>query len=70
MADGALAREIPEAHSDSIFGVDFGRTANPRSCGADKFVKVFDLSTGKLAKSFEGTRTTCCPWPGKPRDAR
>ncbi|HEY2841514.1 MAG TPA: c-type cytochrome domain-containing protein [Pirellulales bacterium] len=55
VADGALAREIPEAHSDTIFSIDFSPNGQLlASCGADKFVKVFDLSTGKLSKAFEG----------------
>lgn len=55
VADGTLAREIPEAHSDTIFCVDFSPNGQLlASCGADKFVKVFDLSTGKMAKAFEG----------------
>ena len=55
VADGTLTREITDAHSDSIFGVDFSPDGKYlASCGADKFVKVFDLGTGKLTRSFEG----------------
>ena len=55
VADGTLAREIPDAHSDTIFGLDFSPEGKYlASCGADKFVKVFDVSTGQLAKVFEG----------------
>ena len=55
VADGTLAREIADAHSDTIFGLDFSPDGKYlASCGADKFVKVFDLASGKLAKAFEG----------------
>ncbi|HEY1600046.1 MAG TPA: c-type cytochrome domain-containing protein [Pirellulales bacterium] len=55
VADGTLAREIADAHSDTIFGLDFSPDGKYlASCGADKFVKVFDVAKGSLAKSFEG----------------
>ncbi len=54
-ADGSLARDIPDAHSDTIFGLDFSPDGRYlASCGADKFVKVFDITTGAMAKAFEG----------------
>jgi len=55
VGDGSLAREITDAHSDTVFGLDFSPDGKYlASCGADKFVKVFDVATGKLAKNFEG----------------
>jgi WD40 repeat protein len=50
-----LDREFKDAHSDTVFGVDFSRDGHYlASCAADKFVKVFDTSTGKQVRSFEG----------------
>ena len=54
-AAGKLIVDVKNAHSDTVFGVCF----NPddkmlASCGADKFVKVFEVPSGKFVKSFEG----------------
>jgi WD40 repeat protein len=50
-----LDREFKDAHSDTVFGVDFSRDGQYlASCAADKFVKVFETRTGKQARSFEG----------------
>ena len=55
VATGMLVREITEAHSDTVFGVEFSADGKLlASCAADKFVKVFDIATGKFVKSFEG----------------
>lgn len=55
VADGTLARALPDAHSDTIFGLDFSPNgAYLASSAADRFVKVFNVGTGTLAKSFEG----------------
>jgi WD40 repeat protein len=55
VADGALVREISDAHSDTVFGLEFSRDGLLlASSSADKFVKVFDVASGKLQKSFEG----------------
>jgi WD40 repeat protein len=52
---GKLIVDIKSAHSDTVFGVCFAPdAARLASCGADKFVKVFDLPSGKFVKSFEG----------------
>ena len=52
---GSLVSTIPDAHSDSIFSVEFGPKGKYlASCGADRFMKVFDATTGKHLKSFEG----------------
>ena len=50
-----IARQINEAHSDTVFGLDFSRDGKYLVSGAaDKFVKQFDVATGKLVRSFEG----------------
>lgn len=55
VADGKLAREIPDAHSDTVFGIDFSADGKLlASSAADKFVKVFDVDSGKFIRSFEG----------------
>ncbi|MGE0607530.1 MAG: c-type cytochrome domain-containing protein [Pirellulales bacterium] len=55
VADGNLVRDIADAHSDTVFGLDFSSDGKYlASCAADKFVKVFDVATGEKVKSFEG----------------
>ncbi|HUE17542.1 MAG TPA: c-type cytochrome domain-containing protein [Planctomycetaceae bacterium] len=50
-----LARDLKDAHSDTVFGVEFSRDGKHLASGAaDKFVKVFDVATGKPVRSFEG----------------
>jgi WD40 repeat protein len=42
-------------HSDAVFGLDFSPDGKYlASSAADKFVKVLDLVTGKVVKTFEG----------------
>jgi len=42
-------------HSDAVFGLDFSADGKYlASSAADKFVKVLDLATGKVVKTFEG----------------
>lgn len=54
-ADGKLVREIAEAHSDTVFGVRFSPDGKRLASGAaDKFLKTFDVATGKMIRSFEG----------------
>lgn len=54
-ADGALVREMPEAHSDTIFGLEFSPDDQfVASSAADRFVKVFNAASGAHVKSFEG----------------
>jgi WD40 repeat protein len=52
---GKPVAEIKNGHSDTVFGVRFsfdgGRLA---TCAADKFVKTWDVPSGKFIKSFEG----------------
>lgn len=55
VADGALKQTIADAHADSVFGIDFspdGRLV--ASAGADKYVRIFEVATGKLVQSLEG----------------
>ena len=55
VADGALVRDMPEAHSDTVLGIDFSPDGKlMASCAADKFIKVFDVASGKFVRSFEG----------------
>jgi WD40 repeat protein len=47
--------DIKNGHSDTVFGVCFSPDATKlATCGADKFVKVFEIPSGKFLKSFEG----------------
>jgi WD40 repeat protein len=53
--DGRLLQELKDPHSDTVFTLDFSADRKfLASGGADKFVRVFDMSSGKLVKSFEG----------------
>lgn len=55
VADGKLVREVTDAHSDVVFGVRFSPDDKSiASCGADKFLKTFDVATGKFIKGYEG----------------
>lgn len=50
-----LCRDIKDAHSDTVCGVAFSPDGKSVASGAaDKFLKVFDVATGALARSFEG----------------
>lgn len=51
-----VVKEIKDnAHSDTVFGLAFSPDEKLLvSGGADKFVKVFDVDSGKFQKSFEG----------------
>ncbi len=54
-SDGAAVRTIPDAHSDTVFGVRFSPNGETlASCGADRFVKLFNVASGALVKPFEG----------------
>jgi WD40 repeat protein len=54
-ATGKLVVDIKPCHSDTVYGVAFNPDAKMiASCGADKFVKVFEVPSGKFVKSFEG----------------
>ena len=52
---GELVRAVAEAHSDTIFGIDFSADGKyVATAGADRFMKIFAVETGKLLKSCEG----------------
>jgi WD40 repeat protein len=55
IATGKLTKDLAERHLDSVFALDFspdGRLL--ASGGADKAVRITDLSSGKAVKVFEG----------------
>ncbi len=55
MATGKLTTDYAERHLDSIFALDFSPDGKLlASGGADKAVRITDLSTGKVVKVFEG----------------
>jgi hypothetical protein len=55
LPDGERVMDVRNGHSDQVFGVCFSPDATKlATCGADKFVKVFEVPSGKFIKSFEG----------------
>lgn len=55
VAEGSLVRVFEDAHSDTVYGLDFSADGSLlASAAADKFVKVFDVTTGEHVRSFEG----------------
>jgi len=55
VATGKLSTTYAERHLDSIFALDFSPDGKLlASGGADKAVRITDLSTGKVVKVFEG----------------
>ena len=53
--DWTLEREIDDAHSDTVYGLDFSADGKLLASGsADKFVKVFDVVSGEHVRSCEG----------------
>ena len=55
VGDGKLVRAVPDAHSDTIFGLEFSPDGeHVATSAADRFVKVVEVATGKLVRSFEG----------------
>jgi WD40 repeat protein len=54
-AAGKQILDLKGGHSDTVFGVAFSPDGKLLACGAaDKFVKVFEVPSGKFVKSFEG----------------
>jgi WD40 repeat protein len=54
-ATGKLVTDVRNAHSDTVFGLCFSPdSAKLATCAADKFVKVFEIPSGKFIKGFEG----------------
>jgi WD40 repeat protein len=52
---GKVVADIKNGHSDTVFGVAFSPDGTKLATGAaDKFVKVFEMPSGKFLKSFEG----------------
>ncbi|MBE2285997.1 MAG: hypothetical protein IAE77_21250 [Prosthecobacter sp.] len=52
---GKLAKDLAERHLDSVFALDFSPDGKLlASGGADKAVRITDLSSGKVVKVFEG----------------
>ncbi|MEZ5386844.1 MAG: c-type cytochrome domain-containing protein [Prosthecobacter sp.] len=55
LATGKLIKNYAERHLDSVFALDFSPDGKLlASGGADKAVRITDLSTGKVVKVFEG----------------
>lgn len=55
LAERSVVLDLPEAHTDTIFGMEFSPDGKlVATASADKFVRVFDVATGKLVRSFEG----------------
>jgi WD40 repeat protein len=52
---GKAIKDIKNGHSDTVFGVSFSPDDKIlATCGADKFVKTFEVPDGKFIKAFEG----------------
>ncbi len=53
--NGQLVRALKEPHSDCVYGIEFSPDDQQiASCGADRFVKVFNVGDGSFVRSFEG----------------
>ncbi len=52
---GKVVTDVKNGHSDTVFGVSFSPDGTKlATCAADKFVKVFEVPSGKFLKAFEG----------------
>lgn len=55
VAGKSVIREIKDAHSDTVFDIEFSRDGKQIVTGAaDKFVKVFNVETGEFVRAYEG----------------
>jgi WD40 repeat protein len=55
VASRTLIRNLDNAHSDTVFGVEFSHDGQYLVSGAaDKFVKIHQVADGKFVKAFEG----------------
>ena len=55
VGDGKLVRPLADVHSDAVLSLDFAADGRHlASSSADRFVKVIELGTGKIVKTFEG----------------
>ncbi len=55
VTDGAMTRDLGEVHSDTVLDMAFSPDGSQlATCGADKLVRIFDLSSGKQRLSLEG----------------
>ncbi|MBP88292.1 MAG: hypothetical protein CMJ64_16515 [Planctomycetaceae bacterium] len=55
VADGSLVKEIKDAHSDVIYGLEFSPDGKQiASSASDRFAKIFEVESGKFVRSFEG----------------
>lgn len=51
----SILHQFVDVHSDTVFSLEFSRDGKYLASGAaDKFVKLFDVETKKLIRSFEG----------------
>ena len=69
---GKLVTDIKNGHSDTVFGVAFSPDGKLlATCGADKFVKVFELPTeaGQAGEVHQVVRGPHAPRPGRRLDA-
>jgi len=52
--------DIKNGHSDTVYGICFSPDNKMiATASADKFVKVWEVPTGKFVKSFEGHYPPC-----------
>lgn len=55
VADRSLVKTFTDAHSDVVYGCEFSHNGTQlATCSADKFVRIWDVASGSLLKSFEG----------------
>jgi WD40 repeat protein len=52
---GRLTKEFNTVHSDTVLGLEFSRNGQSlASSSADRFMKISDVSDGRIARVFEG----------------